>query len=157
MAQIVLFICTGNYYRSRFAEIFFNALAEEAGIDWSADSRGLKHDISGNVGPISSYTVAALAERNIFLTDAIRFPLPLLVEDLQEASQIIALNEDEHRTPLEARFPEWADRVDYWHVPDEDRMTISEALAAIELQVRALLEGLASPEASNAARKEGTS
>jgi protein-tyrosine-phosphatase len=24
MTRTVLFICTGNYYRSRFAEIFFN-------------------------------------------------------------------------------------------------------------------------------------
>ena len=27
----VLFICTGNYYRSRFAEILFNSIAREAG------------------------------------------------------------------------------------------------------------------------------
>ena len=37
----VLFLCTGNYYRSRFAEILFNQLAPTRGLNWRADSRGL--------------------------------------------------------------------------------------------------------------------
>jgi len=40
MPQTVLFLCTGNYYRSRFAEFLFNALAAEAGVDWVAESAG---------------------------------------------------------------------------------------------------------------------
>jgi len=28
----VLFLCTGNYYRSRFAEVFFNAVATKEGL-----------------------------------------------------------------------------------------------------------------------------
>ena len=38
----VLFLCTGNYYRSRFAAILFNHLARERSSPWSASSRGLK-------------------------------------------------------------------------------------------------------------------
>ena len=38
----VLFICTGNYYRSRFAEEWFNFLVrQERALHWVADSRGL--------------------------------------------------------------------------------------------------------------------
>ena len=33
----VLFLCTGIYYRSRFAEHFFNWLAETDGLPWRAD------------------------------------------------------------------------------------------------------------------------
>ncbi|HVS36227.1 MAG TPA: hypothetical protein VMS17_11650 [Gemmataceae bacterium] len=29
--QAILFLCTGNYYRSRFAEILFSALAGKKG------------------------------------------------------------------------------------------------------------------------------
>ena len=36
----VLFLCSGNYYRSRFAEIFFNWLAPQQGLNWRAESRG---------------------------------------------------------------------------------------------------------------------
>ena len=37
----VLFLCSGNYYRSRLAEILFNHEAAAAGIPWVADSRGM--------------------------------------------------------------------------------------------------------------------
>ncbi|MEJ7592066.1 MAG: low molecular weight phosphatase family protein, partial [Planctomycetaceae bacterium] len=33
--KTVLFLCTGNYYRSRYAEILFNAKAEEMGLEWN--------------------------------------------------------------------------------------------------------------------------
>ena len=39
--KTVLFLCTGNYYRSRFAEILFNSVAEKMGLPWKASSRGL--------------------------------------------------------------------------------------------------------------------
>ena len=37
----VLFLCTGNYYRSRFAEILFNSVAGRMGLPWKAMSKGL--------------------------------------------------------------------------------------------------------------------
>ena len=37
----VLFLCSGNYYRSRFAEHQFNAIADRDQLPWRADSRGL--------------------------------------------------------------------------------------------------------------------
>jgi protein-tyrosine phosphatase len=40
MPKLVLFLCTGNYYRSRYAEELFNHLARAEGIGWRAFSRG---------------------------------------------------------------------------------------------------------------------
>jgi protein-tyrosine-phosphatase len=37
----ILFLCTGNYYRSRFAEVLFNSVAGKMGLPWQAYSRGL--------------------------------------------------------------------------------------------------------------------
>ena len=37
----LLFLCTGNYYRSRYAEILFNAIASTIRLTWRADSCGL--------------------------------------------------------------------------------------------------------------------
>jgi protein-tyrosine phosphatase len=31
------FFCTGNYFRSRFAEILFNHVAHEANLNWQAE------------------------------------------------------------------------------------------------------------------------
>ena len=39
--SIVLLLCTGNYYRSRFAEILFNSVVAKMGLLWRASSRGL--------------------------------------------------------------------------------------------------------------------
>jgi protein-tyrosine phosphatase len=39
--KTVLFLCTGNYYRSRFAEVLFNSVADRMGLPWRASSRGL--------------------------------------------------------------------------------------------------------------------
>jgi len=54
----VLFLCTGNYYRSRLAEILFNHLAKERTLDWHADSSGLNGQADGivNSGPLSHFT-----------------------------------------------------------------------------------------------------
>ncbi|MSR59513.1 MAG: low molecular weight phosphatase family protein, partial [Planctomycetaceae bacterium] len=51
----VLFLCTGNYYRSRFAEVYFNWLAAQRGSVWRADSFGLALD-PNNPGPLSGHT-----------------------------------------------------------------------------------------------------
>lgn len=50
----VLFLCTGNYYRSRYAEILFNSVAGRMGLPWRASSRGLALERGvNNVGPMA--------------------------------------------------------------------------------------------------------
>ena len=34
--KTILFLCTGNYYRSRLAEILFVSVARKMGLPWSA-------------------------------------------------------------------------------------------------------------------------
>jgi hypothetical protein len=51
----VLFLCTGNFYRSRFAEILFNSVAERMRLPWKASSRGLALERGvNNVGPVKA-------------------------------------------------------------------------------------------------------
>jgi protein-tyrosine phosphatase len=140
--KTALFLCTGNYYRSRFAEILFNALATPIGLDYVADSRGLAEDLTLNPGPISIHALQGLQERDIVPPAEHRYPLPLLTTELESAALIVALYEAEHRPLLERRFPEWADRVEYWQVPDLDRAAAAEALADIDSRVRALVQRL---------------
>ena len=137
----VLFICTGNYYRSRFCEHLFNHLATQQQLDWRATSAGVATELgAGNVGPISPFAIRELQVRGVPLPDQWRIPRPLTVGDLQSAGQIIVLDADEHRPLMAAKFPDWAERVVYWAVGDLHVATPAAALAVAEQQVRALLQ-----------------
>jgi protein-tyrosine phosphatase len=123
MPRQVLFLCTGNYYRSRFAEELFNHLAA---------AREL----------ISSDSLAALRRLGIDLPEPIRAPRGICLDDLSRSERIIALKEAEHRPLLAARFPQWAQRTEYWHVDDLDCASADEALGQIETLVRGLIDRL---------------
>jgi len=139
----LLFLCTGNYYRSRFAAILFNVLAAEMNLTWVADSRGLALERgAGNIGPISAHALDGLAARGIPVEPPLRFPRALQPEDLHASARVIALCEQEHRPLMIERFAPWADRVDYWQVDDVHTAEPALALAAIERQVRALIDHL---------------
>jgi protein-tyrosine phosphatase len=147
----ILFLCTGNYYRSRFAEIFFNWQAKQRGLQWTADSRGLALD-GCNYGPISRYTVARLKEQGIDHDRDQRFPLPLSEVDLAAADLIVAVKEAEHRPLVAARFPAWRDRIEYWHVHDLDCATPDDAFPHLESELIKLLDRLATQAESVAGR-----
>lgn len=136
----ILFLCTGNYYRSRYAELLFNARAAELGLPHRADSRGLATDRgANNFGPIARCVVETLSNRGTTFAEPMRFPMQVAVEDLQQAKRVIAVKEAEHRQLLSERYPGWENRVEYWHVHDIDFATVPETLAAIEEMVDKLL------------------
>jgi protein-tyrosine phosphatase len=140
---IVLFLCTGNYYRSRFAEILFNALAAERGLAWRAESGRLALERGvDNVGPLSAAVAERLAELRISTAGYQRLPRSVTAADFQRATLIVALKEAEHRPLLQARHPHWAERVEYWHVHDLDFAPVEQALAAIQQRVRELIARL---------------
>jgi protein-tyrosine phosphatase len=146
MSKKILFLCTGNYYRSRFAELLFNDLAMKAEIPWRAESRGLRTELNiYNVGPISADTARRLEGKGIRSQTPHRTPIQCSEADLRGADRVIALKKDEHRRMLEDRFPGWPDRIEYWHVHDLDQATAEVALAQIEQLVEQLVEELAKP------------
>jgi protein-tyrosine phosphatase len=140
--KTVLFLCSGNYYRSRFAEHFFNWRAESNGLNWRAKSKGLAVGRHGNIGPISRDTVERLNEIGISLNGNSRFPQQVTENDLSDASLVIALKETEHREMLEESFADWVDRVEFWHIDDLDCADPDDALSALENQVMHLLNRL---------------
>jgi protein-tyrosine phosphatase len=142
MVRKVFFLCSANYYRSRFAEQLFNHLARAAGLAWRAESRGLLVGFWGDVGPISSFTLDALQERAIPLDDHHRHPQALTAADLLQADLVVAVKESEHRELIAAQFPDWSERVEYWDVDDLDCAGPEQALPYLEDRVRALIARL---------------
>jgi len=140
----VLFLCTGNYYRSRFAEILFNRRAAELKLGWSAFSRALAIELgSCNVGPISQHTRDACRARGINVPEPIAFPCGASDADFRSADHVVALKEAEHRAYLRQKFPQWIDRVEFWHVHDLDQALPEDACAQIETHVEQLITRLA--------------
>src|SRR5205809_4043415 len=118
--KTVLFLCTGNYYRSRFAEVLFNAVAGKMGLAWQASSRGLALERGvNNVGPMAAAAVKALEARGLHASaDVARFPTEAAADDFDVADWIVALKEAEHMPLLRERFPTWIEKVEFWHVDD---------------------------------------
>jgi hypothetical protein len=69
----VLFLCTGNYYRSRFAEMLFNSLAAQVGLQWRASSRGLALERGvNNIGSMDASAAKALQALGVGVGDGYR-------------------------------------------------------------------------------------
>jgi protein-tyrosine-phosphatase len=134
--QIVLFLCTGNYYRSRFAEILFNSVADKMGLSWRATSKGLALERGvNNIGPMAVEAVKTLESMGVHGDDALaRFPAQVTEEDLETADRVVALKKTEHLPLLQARFPAWAEKIEFWHVDDAP-----EVLGLIEQEVMGLV------------------
>jgi len=138
--KTVLFLCTGNYYRSRFAEELFNHRAARAGVSWVARSRALAIERgANNIGPVSPFTLHALEERGVATRGSARPPQQCAEMDLQTADHIVALDQAEHRPLMLDRFPDWENRAEYWQVKDVELISPSVALGEIEGQVTVLL------------------
>ncbi|MDX2023336.1 MAG: low molecular weight phosphatase family protein [Deltaproteobacteria bacterium] len=136
--QRVLFLCTGNYYRSRFAEHIFNHLATAARLPLVADSAGLAPQCwTRNPGDLSPHTVAALRARNI--AAHLRPPRDVAAADFAAFTRIIAMKEAEHRPMVEQRFGGFAQQVQYWAFDDIEDQPPEVVVPAIEARVRALL------------------
>ena len=134
--RTVLFLCTGNYYRSRFAEVLFNSVAGKMGLPWKASSRGLALERGvNNVGPMAVAAVKALEAMGVCAGDACaRPPAQVTAEDLTRADRIVALKHAEHLPLLQDRFPAWAEKVEFWHADNAP-----EVLGLIEREVMGLI------------------
>ncbi len=136
----VLFLCSGNYYRSRYAEALFNHHARREGWPWRAFSRGLStHLIDGDISP---HTREHLLRRGIALRQTAPGRRSLSRADLVAAAHIVALKESEHRPVMLARYPKQAGRVEYWKVHDLDASLPAATLAHIEKEVLQLARKL---------------
>lgn len=140
----VLFLCTGNYYRSRFAEEVFNHLCEMRGLLWTSDSRGLHPNVGfiGNRGALSPLARERLRAKGYRLRGN-RAPRSATKADFDVADLIVALDRDEHEPLLAEGFPCQMGRVVFWDVKDIAFEEPTEALDKIEAKVIALVEEIA--------------
>ncbi len=148
MNKKILFICTGNYYRSRFAQAVFNHRARLDNLPWEAYSRGLRIDAVMGMGELSVNAVNALEQRKIDLALAGDARVALTKTDFETADRTVALKRSEHYPMMQRQFPDWIDRIDYWDVHDTDLAQPEISLPLIEEQIVELMGELANPQAA---------
>jgi protein-tyrosine phosphatase len=137
--KTILFLCTGNYYRSRIAEVLFNSVAGKMGLPWRASSRGLALERGvNNVGPMAVSAIKALEALGVRAGEACaRAPAQVTAQELEAADRIIALKQDEHLPLLQERFSTWTKKVEFWHIDDAPGVP-----TLIEREIMGLIAGI---------------
>jgi protein-tyrosine phosphatase len=140
----ILFLCTGNYYRSRFAEEYFNHAAANRGLRWRADSKALVRDLgsTGNRGPISPHALAELLSRGVTVRGAERRPARVEVQDFLRYPRIVALSRREHQPMVHEHFADHAGLVEYLEIGDLDVEIPARAVARLVQDLDAMIEAL---------------
>jgi|TARA_B110000467_G_C18175542_1_gene397632 protein-tyrosine phosphatase len=113
----VLFVCTANIHRSRFAEEVFNHLAKKSDKDYHAFSAGLK------VGDFSYREIYYPALENLknFKIEPIRpKELSKHIDNviLEEYYKIICMDKNEHRPMVNANPRLSKYHFEYWDIVD---------------------------------------
>jgi len=139
----ILFVCTGNWYRSRLAEALFNHLAQRYNLNWKAESRGILclRRLPGR------RVIAPWAARQL---KRWRIPVPKNPTrfldpdwDWNSANIIVVMDESEHRELLQSEgHPTDHSRLVYWHVPDSDVLAASAGIEKIRFRVCRLVRRL---------------
>lgn len=143
MSRRILFVCTGNYYRSRFAEILFNALSEQEALNHQAFSKGLRLS-KNNKGPISKHCIAYFDEQYPDLEYDLRMPIPFDASDFDFYDRIILMDRSEHQPMIAKFYPEQQEKVEYWDIVDDYIKAPEDVLPILEKKVIALTNELKS-------------
>ena len=146
--QTVLFLCTGNYFRSRFSELWFNhqiALkgrrdaihAVSAGLNVRADS--------GNVGAMAVEAQIALQQRGVAV-DPTQLAMPRQVsrDDVEQSDVVVAVDAEAHRPMVQELFPDLEAKIRFWSVKDLGEDEGTDPISLLQHQVDQLINALTS-------------
>jgi len=151
----VLFICTGNYYRSRFAEAYLKHVASQGQRRVVVFSRGTA--LAEHSHLVSPLVTAELDRRGISVSLIDGAPVQLTEDDLKNADVIVGLNKPEHQPKIAQMFPSFdLSKVVFWDVPDADVLAAPAAFERIVRHVDALAKDLETgPAPSPATSRSG--
>lgn len=140
----VLFLCTGNYYRSRLAEELLRLYASNEGVSVFCSSAGL--GIIPNInnrGPIATRAIDYLKKLGIEKPVDYQAPRQCTQADISSADIIVCMNEQEHRLLLEKKFAPLTHKdIRHWNIPDVGEDPDSTGPESIDLKVRELLRSI---------------
>ena len=138
----ILFLCTGNYYRSRFAEEYFNNLARSRSLPHRAASRGIGMNFERlkNPGPISMDVIVTLKAMGILVNAPVRRPRKLRPEEALLFDRIICMDKKEHLPLVKKNKALKGVKVEYWNVKDLGEVPAAVGLTACRKKVEGLIQ-----------------
>lgn len=125
----VCFVCTGNLYRSKYAEAWFNNLCIKDGVnDLRAFSRGLAVQPTEDYDHGEAFTIPIrlalptyerMVKRNIPFCLMGATNVMLSAYDCASSDMIVLMNKDEHLPKMQDRFPDHLDKVECYEIGDK--------------------------------------
>jgi protein-tyrosine phosphatase len=152
--RTVLFLCTGNYFRSRFSEFWFNhqiALLDY-GEDLRAGSAGLRvtsgngnGNGNGNIGAMAVEAQIALQQRGVAI-DPTQLAMPRQVsrDDVEHSDVVVAVDAEAHRPMVQELFPDLEAKIRFWSVKDLGEDEGTDPISLQQHQVDHLINALTS-------------
>jgi protein-tyrosine phosphatase len=131
--KTVLFICTANFFRSRYAEAYFNCLADWNKSPHRAVSAGIS--IDPNIGPISSYSLYRMVERGIDNKCMSLQAKKLYSGDVDAADVAVCVYKKEHKPMMELLYESVENQIIYWDIPDINEISPNQSLDLVEKSV----------------------
>ena len=146
----ICFVCTGNYYRSRFAEAVFNFMASNSDLKISAESRGLNISAADQLaekhGELSLFTLDMLNKLSIdksFTHDKRR---RFSINDINKFDKFIFLDKEEHTSMLykvkDIDNFDIKKKIVFWNVKDVFDWKPEKTLSTILLNVTNLFNSI---------------
>ena len=133
----ILFVCTANIYRSRFAEEVFNSLAINRGASLIAFSAGLK---VGEYTTRKIYYPALdnLEKFNILPKRADELSVHINNIDLDQYDRLICIDKNEHKPMVQSDPNLSTFKFEYWDITDMPKVDSDISLPKCYKQVESL-------------------
>lgn len=143
----VTFVCTGNYYRSRFAESYFNYLCDILKLNFEADSYGLAihyaDELAEEHGEISPYSKERMEQIGIPDHYFDRDRKSLTKDAIENSDIIIAMDKEEHTEMIMEQFPSYINQFNFFEVKDvfdwEPKKTLDETQKNVEKMINEIM------------------
>lgn len=130
----ILFVCTGNFYRSRFCEHYMTYLGELLKLPLSCSSKGFEIELADHVstihGEISPFTIERLKTFGIQI-DNVKERESLLQSDIDRADILVIIDKGEHSPYLKNFNISKTDTI-FWTVKDIADWSPNETLFNLE-------------------------
>ena len=139
----VLFVCTANIHRSRFAEEVFNHFSEKNNKGATAFSAGLRVG-DYNFRKIYHPALDNLEKFNILPKRAEELSVHIKNIDLDQFDRLICMDKNEHKPMIQSDSQLSAFKFEYWDITDMPKVDSNISLPKCYKQVEALWNQISS-------------